>query len=437
MNKILVIEDNIIFRKALCNQLKRQGWNILETASVAQARKLLKTEPIDLVLSDVRLPDGDGIELLEWLIEQGVSLPPYIIATEYGEIAAAVRAIKLGAEDYICKPPDMDWLIPRMENLLKRNRNSKLDEEKVMYHRQSERFRKAEENAQIVAKADISVLIQGANGTGKEYIARLIHQGSPRKDKPFIAVDCGVLSKELAASELFGHKKGVFTGATENRIGIFQQAEGGTLFLDEIGNLPCEIQVMLLRSVQERKYRPIGATQELSADIRIVTATNENLETAIAEGRFREDLYHRLNEFDISLPNLSECPEDIKPFADFFLVKCCRKLNRDVSGFDKEAMKALRTYTWPGNVREMEYRIQRAVLLAKENVIHASDLVLPGVSGNTAAHAAPKNENEEREQILQALEAAEGNKKLAATILNIGRSTLYEKLKRYNIETRK
>ncbi len=289
--------------------------------------------------------------------------------------------------------------------------------------------------AELVAATDLSVLVRGENGTGKEHIARLIHTASPRADKPFVAVDCGAISRELAASEFFRHVKGAFTGATGNKTGVFHEAEGGTLFLDEIGNLPYEVQVLLLRALQERCYRPVGGKREMPCDVRIVAATNENIEKAIGEGRFREDLFHRLNEFSVAVPPLRECREDILPLAEFFLQRFAEELNRNITGFSAEARKRLQAYGWPGNVRELKNAVRSAVLLATKDTIGLDELYLTEAAG--AKGFALREESEERERIVKALEAAKYNKALAAGLLQISRPTLYEKMKKYGIDMEK
>ena len=271
--------------------------------------------------------------------------------------------------------------------------------------------------------------------TGKEHVALAIHKASPRAIAPFVPVDCGSIPKELAASEFFGHVKGAFTGATDNKSGVFHEAEGGTLFLDEVGNLPYEVQMLLLRALQERRYRPVGSKREISCDVRIVAATNENMEKAIAEGRFREDLYHRLNEFTIEVPPLRECRDDILPLAEFFLEQGCDEMNKRVTGFCAEARKKLQTYGWPGNVRELKNTIRKAVLLCESDTLKAEDLDMP--AENTTDGFALKAENEEKEKIIKALETAKYNKALAAGLLRISRPTLYEKMKKYGIEPEK
>ena len=279
----------------------------------------------------------------------------------------------------------------------------------------------------------LAVLIRGASGTGKEYVARQIHVLSGRSDASFIAVDCGVLPKELAASELFGHVKGAFTGATENKTGMFAAANHGTLFLDEVGNLNAEVQRALLRALQEKCYRPVGGKEEIQTDIRLVAATNEDLEKAIAEGRFREDLFHRLNEFPLHVPLLAECIEDIIPLAEFMLDAANQEFSRKVKGFDREVQKRLKSYSWPGNIRELRMVVRRATLLAKDDWITTGEIDLSD-KGRQLEEYSLNDERTERATILKALEATGNDRKAAARLLGISRSTLYLKLRKYRLD---
>ena len=283
----------------------------------------------------------------------------------------------------------------------------------------------------------MSVLINGASGTGKEYVAHHIHQLSKRADKPFIAIDCGSIPKELAASEFFGHVKGSFTGAVTDKTGAFVEANGGTLFLDEIGNLGYDVQVQLLRALQERRIRPVGSTKEIEVDVRVVSATNENLEQAIEKGTFREDLYHRINEFTLRMPALKDRQEDILLFANFFLDQANRELDRHLVGFDAPTMAALQRYSWPGNLRQLRNLVKRATLLAQGDFITlreiGQDLIEP-VSSQATPSLALHNEEMEKRQILDALRQTNNNKSKAAILLGIDRKTLYNKLKLYNLQ---
>ena len=289
--------------------------------------------------------------------------------------------------------------------------------------------------AALVAPSDMSVLILGANGTGKESVARSIHRSSERRSMPFVAVNCGVLPKELAPSLFFGHVKGAFTGADTNKEGYFSMAEGGTLFLDEIGTMPYEIQAMLLRVLQENSYLPIGDRHERKADVRIVAATNEDMQKAIRDGRFREDLYHRLNEFEIRLPLLSECPDDILPLAEFFRERYSKELRRETCGFTEKAAEQLLAYAWPGNVRELQNKVRRAVLLAESGIVRVEDMGLEATEPTSdAGHSlAIRDEADEKRRIVEALKRCGGNRTEAAKLLRIDRATLYRKMRKYGL----
>ena len=428
MSKILIVEDDIIFSRALRNWLEKEKMQVVCASSVSKARRIIDEHgDADLVLSDMRLPDGDGVEILEWMNKRECRIP-FVIMTQYAEVLSAVRAMKLGAEDYLPKPFLPETLYSVINDLLHRKKRV-VQPTSLIYQRMSAKFQELERVAKLVATTDMSVLIRGENGTGKEYFAESIHKKSHRSHRPFIAVDCGTIPRELAASEFFGHVKGAFTGASENKSGVFHEAEGGTLFLDEIGNLPYEVQVLLLRALQERRYRPVGGKREESCDVRIVAATNENIEKAIFEGRFREDLFHRLNEFPMQVPPLRECPEDIIPLAEFFLHQSVEELKREPLSFSAEAKKRMLVHGWTGNVRELKNIIRKAALLTEGKTVEVEDLNLP--QSQSAVQLSP--ENKEREEILRALEAVKYNRTLAAEKLGINRSTLYEKMKKYGL----
>jgi len=383
----------------------------------------------DMVLADLRLPDGDGIALLEDLRKQGRN-NPYIIMTDYDEVPTAVRSMKLGAEDYIQKRLLADNLPPLLRTLQKR-----LERHETSAHeRTSPVFRNIYDRIRLVAPTNMSVLILGESGTGKEHIAERIHSLSKRSGKPFVSVDCGLLSKELAASVLFGHEKGAFTGADTKREGYWEEADGGTLFLDEIGNLPPEVQQMMLRALESRGYRPVGGNKDRIADVRIIAATNEDLLTAIAEKRFRQDLFHRIKEYSLNIPPLRESHEDIIPLANFFLNMANREFGKHVKGFDAETRKRMLAHSWGGNVRELRGVVRSAVLFTDGEVITADKLEFEEPLLPANATLSLKNEETEKKQILCALEQAEGNRSLAAQLLGIGRTTLYNKLKTYGIE---
>ncbi|WP_299096491.1 sigma-54 dependent transcriptional regulator [uncultured Bacteroides sp.] len=432
METILIVEDDRVYARTIANWLVKNGINARYVLSVAAAKVFLEGHEVDLVLSDFRLNDSNGVKLLEWMKAQGYRMP-FLIMTGYGDIPGAVEAVKKGAADYLPKPVQTEKVLGIIRGLLDR-RNRKKVAEQAFYVGKSPLAVKLQNIVRVVAPADsLSVLILGASGTGKEYVARQIHELSGRADAPFIAVDCGALPKELAASELFGHVKGAFTGATENKTGMFAVANHGTLFLDEVGNLSMEVQVLLLRALQEKRYRPVGGKEEVKADIRLVAATNEDLERAITEGRFREDLFHRLNEFPLYVPLLAECPEDIIPLAEFMLDIANRELGKDVKGFDRETQKRLKAYPWPGNIRELKGAVKRAALLAKDDWIISEDVDLPNKSKQAEVYAL-NDERTERTTILKVLEATGNDRKAAAKLLGISRSTLYLKLKKYRLD---
>lgn len=391
------------------------------------------------MLCDLRLPDGDGIDLLEWVSNRNVNVP-LIVMTSYAAIPSAVQAMKLGARDYISKPVNPEDLLQKINEVFNAGVKTgkqipvseSVPEETNYLEGQSEAARQLYTYVKLVAPTSMSVLINGASGTGKEYVAKRIHQLSKRSEKPFVAIDCGAIPKELAASEFFGHKKGSFTGAIEDKVGAFIEADGGTIFLDEIGNLSYDVQVQLLRVLQERRVKPIGTTTEVKVDVRLIAATNEDLKAAIKSGAFREDLYHRINEFTIYMPRLCERGEDIPLFANFFLDQANRELEKPVPGFLPEAMEKISQYTWPGNLREMRNTVMRAALLAQGNPIRVEHL---GIDMNIDKPINILHDpDSERTKIVSALQKCSGNKSKAAAMLGIDRKTLYNKLKLYQIE---
>ncbi len=421
MKRILIVEDDTTYSLMLKTWLKKKEFEVETAGNIKDAQKILNNYHIDLILSDLRLPDHDGISLLEWMNVKKNPIP-LIIMTGYAEIQTAVQAMKLGAKDYVSKPINPDELLKKIIEALKvdtqqplKNISLKENKAKVTIHQEylegeSDAAKELYHYVKLVAPTPMSVLINGASGTGKEYIAHRIHQLSKRSDKPFIAIDCGAIPN------------------------------GGTLFLDEVGNLNYETQIQLLRALQERKIKPIGSNQEIMVDIRLITATNENLENAISNGTFREDLYHRINEFTIRMPQLKDRKEDILHFANFFLDQANQELDKHIFGFDNEASIMLLQYNWPGNLRQMKNIIRRATLLANNDYITASELkqelndineVQASISINDFSL---KNPNTERERILEALKQTGNNKSRAAQLLNIDRKTLYNKLKLYHIE---
>ena len=430
--RIIVVEDNIVYCEFVCNLLAREGFRTVQAYHLSTAKKLLQqASDGDIVVSDLRLPDGDGIDLLRWMRKEGMT-QPLIIMTNYAEVHTAVKSMKLGSLDYIPKQLVEDKLMPLLHTILKersigRNRMP-------VFARDSSAFQKIMQQIRLVAPTDMSVLIFGENGTGKEHIAHHLHDKSKRAGKPFVPVDCGSLSKDLAPSAFFGHVKGAFTGADSTKKGYFNEAEGGTLFLDEVGNLALETQQMLLRAIQERRYRPIGDKTDKSFNVRIIAATNEDLEKAVIEKRFRQDLLYRLHDFEITVPPLRDCQEDIMPLAEFFREIANNELECSVTGFDAEARKTLLTHPWPGNVRELRQKIMGAVLQAQTGVVMKEHLELAVTKPTSPVSFALRNDAEDKERILRALKQANGNRKVAAELLGIGRTTLYSKLEEYGLK---
>lgn len=429
--KIIVVEDNIVYCEYVCNMLSREGYRNMKAYHLSTAKKhLQQATDNDIVVADLRLPDGSGIDLLCWMRKEG-KMQPFIIMTDYAEVNTAVESMKLGSIDYIPKQLVEDKLVPLIRSILKERQAGQ--RRMPIFAREGSAFQKIMHRIRLVAATDMSVMIFGENGTGKEHIAHLLHDKSKRAGKPFVAVDCGSLSKELAPSAFFGHVKGAFTGADNAKKGYFHEAEGGTLFLDEVGNLALETQQMLLRAIQERRYRPVGDKSDRSFNVRIIAATNENLEVAISEKRFRQDLFYRLNDYAITVPPLRDCQEDIMPLAEFFREAANKELECNVIGFNSEARKALLTHPWPGNVRELKQKILMAVLLAESDVITVDDLELYGEKRPSPVGFSLKSEEEEKERIRRALKQTAGNKKLAAKMLGISRTTLYSKMEEYGL----
>lgn len=468
MKQILIVEDDLAFGTMLQTWLKKKGFDVEKVTNVGAAARWLTeggADSVNLILSDLRLPDHDGLFLLTWMRKRNIAVP-FIVMTHYAEVQNAVLAMKSGAADYIAKPVQPDILLQKINDALQAasaatpvsqpvsaasapvsasstnaaascttanaNANASASVPKYLEGK-SEASRQLYDYVRLVAPTPMSVLILGASGTGKEYVARRIHELSARKGKPFFALDCGAIPKDVAASEFFGHKKGAFTGADADKRGAFEVANGGTLFLDEVGNLSYDVQVQLLRALQERCIRPVGGDRELKVDIRLVCATNENLEQAVAEGRFREDLYHRINEFTIYMPQLRERGNDIFLFADLFIRQANAELQRQVDGLDAAAAELLVQHSWPGNLRELNNVMKRAVLLARGRQITAAELQQAmGPVRQNAVHTL-HDEADERQRIEEALRQTGGNKAKAARLLGIDRKTIYNKMEKWGM----
>ena len=399
---------------------------------------------IDLILTDLRLPDGDGIMLMAWVREQLKSRVPFIVMTGYAEVQTAVSAMKLGAFDYLKKPINPSVLEEKIEAALastdEETTETFLPSNRQWVRGNSPAMLKLYKHVELVAPTKFSVLILGESGTGKEYIARMIHDLSQNREGPFIPVDCRSLSKELAPSELFGHLKGSFTSAIADKKGVFEQAKGGTVFLDEVGNLPYEVQMQLLRALQEQKVRPVGSATDIHVDVRILAATNENLEVAIGEGRFRQDLFHRINEFAIEVPPLRDRLEDFDELTAFFIRQANEELGKNVKGISEDALQRMKEQRWNGNLRELRNVVRRCVLFAESENIELDDLPVfsPPNKKNLITPVAEDDwalrPEHEKEQIEAALQKARGNKTVAAKLLQIDRKTLYNKMHLYGIE---
>jgi len=454
MPNILIIEDDTAFCQMLQKFLSRKGYEVHTSFTAPDAKIKFEDFDFDVILTDLRLPDYDGIQLLTEIKENN-NETQVILMTGYAEVGSAVKAMKKGAYDYISKPFTPDEIVMVIESALKAKPNEietnksmassstaetslkkDVNQSETIVSGISEASKTLEEYIKLVAPTNMSVLITGESGTGKEVTAKAIHDNSARKDHKFVAVDCGAIPKELAASEFFGHIKGSFTGAVEDKIGNFEAANEGTLFLDEVGNLSYDNQVHLLRALQERKIKRVGSTKEVDVDLRIITATNEDLNEAVDNGTFREDLYHRLNEFSIQIPSLEERFEDLMLFADRFLTEANDSLNKSVHGFSTEVWEAFQKYQWPGNLRELKNVVKRAVLLTTTDEIQVSALpqeVVNPVAKDSVVENFSKAEFE-KERIIKALKKTNFNKSKAAKLLQVTRKTLYNKINHYKLD---
>lgn len=450
--KILIVDDDQDIRLLLDKFFGKKGYKTNTASDGNTAVDILKEEKYDLVLCDFKLPDINGLELIQKIkvINPEAAL---LVITGYSDVKVAVQAIKLGAYDYVTKPLYPDEILITVEKALeskkKQKQSAKPKGKKRFIIGESPQALQMMKHIKLIAPTDMSVIIQGETGTGKEFVANEIHNHSKRKSNPFVAIDCGALPKDLAGSELFGHVKGAFTGALNDKEGSFESANGGTLFLDEIGNLSYENQMKLLRVIQERKIKKIGGNKDIPIDVRLIVATNENLADAVKEGTFREDLYHRFNEFKIHLSALRERKSDIKVFARFFLENANNELGKEVKDFDPEVLARMKDYYWHGNLRELYNVVKRSVLLAQSDMVTLDCLPEEIKSPvyfeqkDVAEHAEQESNNAnlksvsksaERDAIISVLEKTGYNKTKAADVLKIDRKTLYNKMKSYNID---
>ena len=448
-NRILVVDDEQLIRENLSYILKKEGYEVEEAENGKTAYDKVINNAFDIVLTDIEMPVMKGTELLEKIrrIDLQTSV---IIITAFGSLDTAITALRNGASDYILKPVEFDELLIKVKRLfeikelmtenkvLREEIHRKYDYENIVG--KSHTIKKVYEMIDAVAETDSTVLITGKSGTGKELVARALHFKSNRKNKPFIAVNCGAISENLIESELFGHKKGAFTGAVSDKDGYMKAAQGGTLFLDEISEMPPQLQVKLLRAIQEKEYTPVGTALALTVNARFVASTNRDLLDEVKSGRFREDLYYRINVIEIHIPSLKEREEDIPLLADHFLNKYRKELNKNIKGIDSDAMRALLSYEWKGEIRELENIIERAAIFCKSDLISVNDLPVtfkPDIERADFLLSGSLDESVrkfERDFILRALESNDTNKEKTAEALQVGLSTLYRKLKELDIK---
>jgi DNA-binding NtrC family response regulator len=448
--RILVVDDEQIIRESLSYVLKKEGYTVQEAENGKVAYDIVLKESFDLVVTDLEMPEMKGIELLEKIKKLDLQTV-VVVVTAYGSLDTAIAALRSGASDYILKPVEFDELLIKinrlleMKNLLLENKvlrkeiQREYDFENIIGN--SPAIKRVYEMIETVADTDSTVLITGKSGTGKELVARSLHYKSKRKGKPFVAVNCGAISENLIESELFGHKKGSFTGAISDKEGLMKAAEGGTLFLDEISELPLQLQVKFLRALQEKEYTPVGTTLSLPVNVRFIASSNRILKEEIAAGNFREDLFYRLDVIEINLPSLKEREEDIPLLADHFLDKYRKEMNKNIKGIDSEAIRALMNFEWKGEIRELENVIERSVIFCKNDFITLKDLPAGFKPHDAPMHISGKMSLDEairryeKELIMKTLDENKFNKEKTADDLQVGLSTLYRKLKELDIKT--
>ncbi|OGP56331.1 MAG: two-component system response regulator [Deltaproteobacteria bacterium RBG_13_52_11] len=444
---ILIADDEESHRLMLRAHLEGEGFEIVEASDGQDAVAKVKERIFDLALMDIRMPIIDGMESLRRIKEVNPTIP-VIMMTAYGSIDSAVKALQSGAEDYLTKPLDMDELIIKVKKAI---RYRQLEEENILYRERlgirfdfsniigkSPKMLELFETLSMVAPTEATVLLLGESGTGKEIIANAIHQNSPRRERPYVKVNCAALPETLLESELFGHEKGAFTGAIDKKKGRFERADGGTIFLDEIGEMSFPTQTKILRVLQERDFEPVGGTKTIKVDVRIIAATNKNLEEEVRQGRFREDLYYRINVVPITIPPLRDRKEDIPLLAEHFLRIYSGKNRRVIKGFEPKVMGAFIHYSWPGNVREIENIVERTVIMSKGDIITLDDLppAIAGAQQDEGRTPFPTSLRDvERATIVMTLHQTGGNRTRAAAILGITRKTLQNKIKEYGIDS--
>ena len=447
--KILVVDDEDIIRESLSYILNKEKYDVDEAANGKIAFDMLKDKSYDLVITDLEMPEMKGIELLEEIKKLNVQTNTIVI-TAYGSVDTAIAALRSGASDYILKPVEFDELLIKVKKLfeirelhlenriLRKELQREYDYTNIIG--KSPAITQIFEMIKTVSDTDSTVLISGNSGTGKELVAKALHYNSKRSNRPFIALNCGAISENLIESELFGHKKGAFTGAISDKEGFIKAAEGGTLFLDEISEMPPQLQVKLLRAIQEKEYTPVGTTVSLPVSVRFIASTNRNLQEQVAQGKFRDDLYYRLNVIEIHLPSLKERESDIPLLVDFFLDKYRKQMNKNILGISNDAMRALMNHEWKGEIRELENVMERAVIFCNEDFINVKHLPMQFQSETGPTDFSPSGSLDEsvrrfeKEIITRALESNEFNKEKTAETLQVGLSTLYRKMKELNIQ---
>ncbi|HNZ27320.1 MAG TPA: sigma-54 dependent transcriptional regulator [Spirochaetota bacterium] len=444
--KILIVDDEQNIRESISKFLKLENYEISQAANGLSAKRALEEELFDLVILDLKIPGITGLELLEWMQKEGQT-PPTIMISAYGEIKDAVNAMKLGAKDYLVKPFDPEELLIKIKRVASERKaiekySDPTSSSSIEMIGNSIEIMRIKENIKKIANTSSNVLITGASGTGKEIAARLIHDLSLRRDKTFYPINIGGIPENLLESELFGYEKGAFTGANSLKKGIFEVANGGTLFLDEIGDMPLFLQVKILRTLQDRKIQRLGATQLIPLDLRIISATNKEIETEVKEGKFREDLYYRLNVAKIHLPPLKDRIEDVAPLVRYFIEKFNKSMNKNIEGITEDALEALKRYDFPGNIRELENIIERVFIFCEGNKILLKDIEsninLPDrtkPSKQLSHEISGSIKDAEKRQIILALQRWDGNRTKAAEELGISRRTLINKIKYYDITT--
>ena len=446
MYKLLIIDDEEKLRLLLARIVSLEGYTVLQAGNAQQALKILEKEEPEVILCDVKLPDANGVELLQQ-IKQKLPVSETILLTAYGNIADGVQAIKNGAFDYITKGDDNDKIIPLVarafEKVQLQKRIHQLEQQVGKQYSfasilgKSNTILQSIAMAQKVSTTDANVLLMGETGTGKEVFAQAIHYNSKRNKQNFVAINCSAFSKDLLESEIFGHRAGAFTGAVKDKKGLIEEADKGSLFLDEIGEMPVELQAKLLRVLEAREFIKVGDTKTISVDVRIIAATNRNLEEEVTQGRFREDLYYRLNVFTIELPSLNNRKEDIVLFVDFYTKSFAAKLGKIIKGIDKEALKKLEQHNWKGNVRELKNIIERACILTEGEQLTVDslpvDFQLPALASSNSQLSAFSLASVEKLHIQRVLNHTHGNKTETARLLDIGLTTLYRKIEEYKL----